>query len=190
MKKEKKNNGFLVAVVALVLLAVSVGYALISRTYQFNGTANVGGNSWNINSPQAEIDVTPGSTEGDDPTVETDEENGLVKITYVANLEKPGDFYEFTTPIKNGGTIAAKLQSITIDPDLTAEQKEYLTYTVVDADTDAAFVAGKKLAANTGVVNVKIRVEYRNDDAVDTTKYPTEAVNGIKLGAELKFVQD
>lgn len=190
MKKEK-NNKFLVAVVALVLLGVSVGYALISRTYQFNGTANVGGNTWNLEDPNpGDIEVDPESKPPTPPTVDCTTENGVCKITYTANLEKPGDFYEFTTPIKNSGSIEAKLESATLTKDLTTEQKEYLKYTVVDADTGSPLVEGQPLAANGGIINVKVRVEYRNDDAVDTSKYPTEAVSGIQLGCEIKFVQD
>lgn len=185
MKKEKKNNGFLVAVVALVLLAVSVGYALISRNYNFNGTANIGGNNWNIEPPTDPVQPTcPDSTESCDPITPTvDDETGDVTFTYVANLEKPGDVYTFTAPIKNAGSIDALLESATTTP-LSAENQKYLTYTVTAED--GSELENKELAAGTGEVTVKVTVKYRDDNQKEL---PTEAVSGIQLKTVLKFVQ-
>lgn len=189
----KKDNRFLVAIVALILLGVSVGYAIISQTYKLNGTANIGANTWGLEKPGAG-DITVDPPESPKPTI-TEDEDGNFVIEFAASLEKPGDYYEFVVPIKNTGSIAAVLAEtpvLTVANDKDADINEYLKFTVVDADseTGAAFAEGYKLAAETGVANVKVRVEYRNDDAVDTTKYPDTAVNGVKLSTEFKFVQD
>lgn len=183
-KNEKKNNRFLVALVALILLGVSVGYALISRNYTFKGTANVTSNTWNI-TPPTEDDITVEPAGEDKPTVTVDPESKDVTIEYTANLAKPGDYYSFVTPIKNDGTINATLQSVTEVTGLTDRQKEYLTYTIESTDGEA--LEGHTLNAGE-TINVKITVTYRDDNQ---DKLPTEeeAAVAANLQTRLNFVQ-
>lgn len=183
MKKEKKDKKYLILIVLLLLFTVSIGYAVLSRNYNFNGLINVKGNAWDITPPDpgdiTEEPVDPANP----PQVDVDPDTGDVTISYKATLEEPGDIYTLTVPIKNNGTIDAVLQTVTTTP-LTTEQQEYLTYSITAEDGSA--LQGKDLVASTGEIRVKITVKYRDDNQ---EKIPTTDVTGIQLKTILNFVQ-
>lgn len=183
MKSERKDKKYPILIVLLLLFTVSIGYAVISRNYNFNGLINVKGNSWNITPPAVgEIEEEPADPTNP-PVVDVDPETGDVTISYKATLEEPGDVYTLTVPIKNDGTIDAVLQTVTTTP-LTTEQQEYLTYSITAED--GSELQGKDLAASTGKIRVKITVKYRDDNQ---EKIPTTDVTGIQLKTILNFVQ-
>ncbi len=180
---KKKNNGFLVAVVALLLLAVSVGYSLISKNYNFNGTANIGGNTWNIPDPDPDEIVEEPEPTPNPPKVECDE-TGTCTITYTANLQKPGDFYAFVTPIKNSGSIDAEISTVTTTIDNEAETSKYLKFEILTEDGQQ--LEGKELTANNGEIKVKVKVTYRDDNP---DNLPQNDVSGIQIKTVVKLVQ-
>lgn len=178
---KKNNRTFLVAIVALALFAVSVGYALISRTYNFEGTAKIKGNQWVITEPKDE-DITVKPEGAQPPTIEVDED-GNVTITYTADLETPGDYYEFVAPIKNDGSVAAKISSVSETEISNPSIEDYVTYTITAEDGSA--LANKKLAADGGVVNVKVRLVYNEQNNL-----PEDGFDGVTFKNKLTLVQD
>lgn len=183
MKKEKKDKKYLVLIVLLLLFTVSIGYAVLSRNYNFNGLINVKGNAWDITPPDSGDITEEPADPANPPQVEVDPDTGDVTISYTATLEEPGDIYTLTVPIRNNGTIDAVLQTVTQATELTTEQKEYLTYSITAED--GSELQGKDLAVN-GEIRVKITVKYRDDNQ---EKIPTENVTGIQLKTVLNFVQ-
>ena len=191
MKRKQKNKKILVVAIALLLL-ISIGYAAISTTLTINGTANIAATSWNVYFTN--IQTTTGSVT---PTVApTTSGTSTTTLNYTVTLEEPGDFYEFTVDVKNGGTINAKIADNGVsNTALTQAQDTYVNYTVAYAD-GTAIAAGDKLskagATISGITDtrtIRVRVEY------DSTITP-EQLNALdaditlNLQFSLDYVQD
>ncbi len=195
MKKEKKNNKFLVAVVALVLLAVGVGYAALTREFTLDGTAKIGSNSWKIEVPTTDPKPTcTGTNACTEP--EVTEQDGKVKVAYTADLKKPGDTYTVTVPIKNNGKTAAKIDTIVGDQlatalksgDTAANVAKYLTFTFggdfhAASGEGAGAVEATTLAAGESK-NVTITLKFK--DAADLNADDLTSLAG-DAGVTLKF---
>ena len=115
-KNAKKKNKLLVLLT--LLLAVTIGYAVLSTTLKINGTAGIKSNQWDIHwenvQPNAQSTVT---TEKPQIT------ENATKVTYTVDLELPGDYYEFTVDAKNDGTINGKITKV-----------DHKVYAVVNGD--------------------------------------------------------
>lgn len=200
MVRKQKNKKIIVVAIALLLL-ISIGYAAISTTLTINGTANIAATSWNVHFE--DVNVTTGSVTGANVTTAPAVEAGsttTTSLTYNVTLEKPGDFYEFTVDVVNGGTIDAKIAENGIAKtmkingnDLTAAQAKLVTYTVAYSDGTAVAAGdtlGKAGTANNGDTRtLRVRVQYNTNltneelNAVDTDM-------ALTLTFGLNYVQD
>ena len=156
--KKEKELGILLVLV-MVLLTMTVGFALYATTLTIEGSVTVKGSPWNVHyeSGEGKIVRTSGSKTPTQEVINTNDTNFAFTVT----LDKPGDFYEVTVNAYNEGTIPAILKSITMT-ELTAAQQAYLSYTVTyDGTPYTATTTGltDTLAAG-GKKTVKIRVEY------------------------------
>lgn len=115
-KKESKKK-FLILLLIVLLLALAVGYAAFSDTLEISGTANVNG-SFDLQFVSGQCSVveqkgcTANVSVGADSTSET---NDKLTVT-VENLAYPGAGAKIHAQIKNLGTIAAQVESVTITP--------------------------------------------------------------------------
>ena len=66
MKNKKQRKIFLYL---LVILGITVGFALLSTTLYINGTAGIKANTWDIHWDQESIQVTENSVVAETPTV-------------------------------------------------------------------------------------------------------------------------
>lgn len=110
MKDKKKRNLFLLLV---VLLTISVGFALLSTTLFINGSSTIKGNTWDIHWDEDSIEETEGSFTPTTPAYVTDEEG--TSISFNVEFELPGDFYEFTVDAVNEGTVDGIIESVEIN---------------------------------------------------------------------------
>ena len=162
--KRKTNNKKVIAIGMILLLVISIGYAALSTNLTINGTANISATSWNIYFDN--VQVTTGSVTGDKvttaPTVEANS-TSTVALTYTVTLDEPGDFYEFTVDVVNGGTIDAKIAEGGITKTtLSASEDILANYTVTYSNGDA-ISEGDTLAksgATGDTKTIKVRVEY------------------------------
>ena len=171
--KKTKSRKLIIMLALVLLLTISIGYAAISTELKINGTANIAATSWNVYF----TNVQPGSGSVAASVAPTTSGTTTTQLDYTVTLEKPGDFYEFTVDVKNGGTINAKIANngvvktmktgTTELVDLTEAQAKLINYTVTYAD-NSAISAGDTLAKN-GTANnadkrtLKVRVEYKTD---------------------------
>ena len=166
MRKLQKNTGKkYIAIAIVLLLAISIGYAALSTTLTINGTANIAANSWLIYFTN--VQVKTGSVTA--TQVPTTSGTSTTTLTWVVNLQTPGDFYEYNVDVKNDGTIDAMIGSLS-NTSLTTNQAKYLDYTVTYSD-GATIEQYDKLDSNE-TVTLKVRVEFKTD--LSPEDLPTE----------------
>ena len=174
MKKKK----YYVILVILVLLGISIGYAVMNRKLLINGSSGVRKNTWNLRFEN--VVISEGSVEETLPTID----NNNLSVDFSFSLHIPGDFYEFTVDLWNRGTIDAMIDSITKTPDLTEEQKKYLNYTVEYYNGDQ--ITSKHALVASSLVRLKVRIELKRD--VNESDLPTDAVSH-SVGFTVNYVQ-
>lgn len=164
-------------VVVLLLLLIGIGYALISTTVNINGTAKIGASNWKVwfsaNPTVTSGSVTPDTTAGDVAVHKTSD----TLVEWTVTLKQPGDFYEFSVPVTNDGTIDAKLATLTKSPSaLTTDQAKVLEYTFeygtrYDGGADKTIAQNDLLPAGK-TSTVKVRVAFKSN--VQQADLPTE----------------
>lgn len=158
MKKKRKVYLYLI-----VILGLTIGFALLSTTLKINGNASIKSNTWDIHwenvKPNSESTITtetPGISEN------------ATKVTYEVELELPGDFYEFTVDAKNDGSINGEILDIrhnvyqVVNGEVSTEETtlpSYIKYSIVYDGTENAPTVGDLLEAGEKQI-YRIRIEY------------------------------
>lgn len=161
-KKVKKYIGIIALVV--VLMGITIGFALLSTTLSINGVSRVEASEWNVhfdNLVPNNNSVTP-----DVAAYITDDD---LNINYTVTLDKPGDFYEFTVDVVNEGTIDAKLNALPSISGISAEQEEYVNCTITHTDGSEILV-GESINVG-GSENFTVRLEF-DDSITDDSQLP------------------
>ena len=110
MNLRRKNQKNRILIIFLLLIGITVGYAVLSNTVQSNGTSKIQNPTWDIHFDHVQV------TEGSVPT--TNEGNKAASIdnpttvSYAVTLPKPGDFYEFTVDAVNEGSMNAMVDVV------------------------------------------------------------------------------
>lgn len=184
MEKQKNTQMFVIAILAVAVLTMSVGFAEFSQTLNIDGEVKVASSSWNIQFDTASYVESEGSV-----TVSADNRTlSGTSMTYNVTLTKPGDFYEFTIKVKNTGTFDANLTGITMSP-LTTERAKYLTYEIYYNGTKYTNTTSDlsiALAKTSGEATVKVKVAYIQPEA--PKDLPSSEVT-VPLTASLTYKQ-
>ena len=93
-------------VLILLLLGFSIVYAMLVTNLSIGGSGRLSKNEWNIIFDN--IVVYDGSVEGNATIVDD------TSISFNANLDKPGDYFEFSVDVSNEGTLDAIVGSYLI----------------------------------------------------------------------------
>ena len=181
-KKETRIMAFL-----LLLLVITVGYALLSQTLDINGTSKIKKTTWSI--IWDNVQVNSNSVSGTSVTQAaqiTNTEKTLVE--YSITLSEPGEFYEFTVDAKNEGTIDGMVNVVSnkvYESNGTTEKTlpEYLTYTVTY--NDGKTIEPKQLLSAGSTEKYKVRVEFKD---VSADKLPSQNET-LKFKFEVEYVQ-
>ncbi len=173
-KKTKRNYSLLLGV---LLLGISMGYAILSTSLNIDGTSTISSTTWNIHWNNIIENEDNTATTNQATKIETDTTTATFNVT----LAKPGDFYEFTIDAVNSGTIDAMIDSISnkvFESNGTTEINlpNYINYTVTYRD--GITVAPKHLLEASKTERYKIRVEFKRD--IEANQLHTEATT-IKL---------
>ena len=163
-----------------MLASIGTGYAYIKSNLNINGTANVTAASWDVHFEN--VQIANGSVTAS--TAPTATGTNTTSLTYTIALQQPGDFYEFTVDVKNGGSIAAKLNSAPTISGVSTAQDVYTNYTFLNSD-GSAVTAGQTLAAG-AKRTYKVRVEF--DSNISASQLPSSAQNLI-LTVSMPWVQ-
>ena len=184
MRNKKQRKKMLMLV---LLLAVTVGFALLSTTLKINGIAGIKGNKWDIHWDENSIVETEGSVEAKTAAYVSDSAKKIV--TFDVDLELPGDFYEFTLDAKNYGTIAGAVEQVKItfydenDQEIEPEDMpDYIIYSFTHADGTA--VQQGEILKPTKSRTYKFRIEYDSS----LTELPSDTIPKLKPIIEPIFV--
>lgn len=178
MLKRNSKKGLIITCLILLVLGLSLGYALLTQTLTTRGTATVAKTTWNITF--ANPVVSSGSVSSALPTISDDG----ATVSYTVNMASPGQYYEFVVDVVNNGTIDAKLSAKPTISNLSAEQAAYLNYSATYSD-DSTIEANDALSVGE-IRKLKIRIEYKLD--VDTSILPTENTN-VVLTFAMNYIQ-
>ena len=152
-----KDRKMLYGVLFIVLVCVftlTIAYAALSAVLTIQGSAQVTSANWDIH--LANPKVTSGSATTNVPEIKS---SGTLEFETTLNV--PGDFYEFTVDVVNGGSIDAMIENVVKNPELTVEQAKYLKYEVSYANGES--ISSKQNIASGVTMPIKVRVEYRKD---------------------------
>lgn len=171
---------FAIIILLLMVMGLSIGYSVLSTSFNINGTSTIKNSTWeisvgngDINCPTGDIcTINPADPEGTTP----DAEGPIGSVIWLDGntvyfkhvLTKPGDIFTFTTKFTNTGSINAKISSVTTSS-LNATAQNFMTYNVTYAD-GTTVSAGDTLNAGASAT-FKVTVAYRSD----VTTLPTAA---------------
>lgn len=184
MKRNNKRNRYTILLV--ILLLVSIGYALIYSQLKMTGTANLSKAVWSVHwgTPA----VTEGSVSETAPTLTQDQgEPANTKLVWNVTFDLPSDFYEFTVDAVNEGDMDVKLVTVNL-VDGNNDLPYYISYSIKYVDGTAP-VPGDVLAKATKSGNTvipttkayKVRVWY------DERWADADSINNMSSGASYDF---
>lgn len=166
--------------IILLIIGLSLGYAVLSSNLNINGTSHINNATWNIYWDN--VQVTTGSVTASTPNIS----NGTT-VSYNVTLTNPGDYYEFTVDAVNAGSINAIIDSITTtlnDGPMTS-LPSYLTYSLTNENGDEIAV-GQEL--NSGETKkYKFRIDYKKD--VNQNQLPTSDED-LEIKVVIVYVQN
>ena len=170
----------------ILIICITLGYAALRTSLNINGVASIPSVSWDVyfsnyqNSASTNVDPTtePSTPSGTKPTT----------VSYAVALSEPGDLYEFTIDVVNGGTIDANINLVSKlnGEEIDSENPipDYLTYTITDQN-DQPIQTDHRL--NHGVTETyKIKLLFKTD--IDPEDLPSEGAV-LQLDVELTATQ-
>ena len=184
MEKQKNSQLFMIAGLSLIVLFMTVGFALYESSLTVHGTTTVSPATWSVHYITNTYAESTGSVAATNTTITNTD------VTYSVTLAKPGDFYEFTIDVINDGSFDAKLTALTMTALTTAQQK-YLTYTVTYNGVD--YTASQSnlnvslpCTSNSNTKTMKVRVTYIQPE--NSSDLPSSSVD-VTLNASLDYEQ-
>ncbi|MBQ3297981.1 MAG: hypothetical protein IJG97_04155 [Bacilli bacterium] len=181
MKKAKIRAKLLLL---LLILCISVGYAVLQSDLTINGTAGINNPTWDIH--WENVSVTAGSVTGTNVTSPATIDSAKTTVSYSIKLPKPGDFYEFTVDAVNDGTIDAMIDTISYKMNGTeiSTLPAYLNYSITYSD-GSSLQANQELKASASET-YKVRVEFKKDI---TNEQLPESIQTLNLSFTVNYKQ-
>jgi hypothetical protein len=183
------NNKKIVYLIIFALIClVAIGYAAIVSNISIVGTAKIKTNNFDVHFEN--VSVTSGSVEinttnGD--SAATIEPTNRTRVDYSVTLANPGDFYEFTVKVVNGGgmdaminTVTSKMNNVVINNNLP----NYLEYNVTYEDGIA--IANNHMLNSGDVETYKVRVAYSTN--INPGDLPTTA-STMNFSFSVNYIQ-
>ena len=166
---EKKNNKKrMFIILGLLILLFSIGYAYLSANLTITGTSNISNVDWDVhfenvvpnNSSTATVNTAPAAAAADK----------VKALTYEVTFTQPGQFYEFTVDVKNGGSIDAMIESVESQIKIDDGSYETLTSSNLPAYLDYSinyhngvdFAQNHQLLHNTAET-IKVRIDFKSN---------------------------
>ena len=166
--KTSKNRTTVLLTLIIIIAVMVIGYAALQTTLNILGNTTVKGNSWDVH--WANVQVSDGSTT-DIITAATI--TNPTQVEFNINLNKPGDYYEFTVDAVNAGTIDAMVDIVSKkvfnSSNVEIQLPNYLLYEVTYPE-GIPVEPNQLLAANSSET-IKVRVEFKRDISEDAIRF-------------------
>ena len=170
MNNKKKRTLFLILVFVL-LIGISVGYAVITTALNVNGTVGLGRASFAIHFDNVGT-LTHKATVNTEAYISDPVNKQAISFdVYLANI---GDDYQFTTDIVNEGTIPGQVDSITLEG-ITESQARILDYELYYTGTTRKVKPGDYWLPG-AVKNATFKIKYVIKDETLDTDLPQDDV--------------
>ena len=181
--KNRKRKDYL-GLMLLLVVGLSVGYALLRTNLTINGTSKIKGNTWDIHFEN--LNVIDGSVELSTGDVAAAIGSNTTEVSYTITLNQPGDFYEFTVDAVNAGSIDGMVESVTskLNDAVITTLPAYLDYSVSYSD-GVEILPNQYLKAGE-TETYKVRIEFMKD--IESTDLPT-SVQTLTLDFGVAYIQ-
>ena len=178
MKIRKRKLNYLLVIV--LLLFVSVGYAILSTNLNILGSSQISAPTWDIH--WENVSVKTGSVSATIPTIDT----AKTTVNYSVTLSIPGDYYEFTVDAVNAGTIDGMISVISnkLNGTEITTLPSYLEYKVTYED--GVDIAPNHLLVANSSEKYKVHVGYKKDISVSDIPATPQTLN---LSFSVTYVQ-
>ena len=162
---------YLFTVLVILLLSISLGYALLTTNLNIVGTTVVKDNKWDIYFDN--VQVKSGSVTASTPVIDT----AKTTVSYSVTLNLPGDYFEFTVDAKNAGTIDGMISAVSSKLNGTeiTTLPNYLEYSVTYSDGIA--IQNNHLLEAGKTETYKVRVGYKKDITKDDLPSTEQTLN-------------
>lgn len=156
-------------ILVLLLLGITLGYAVLGANLTINGNSKLSSSTWDIhfnNVVPKSGSVAIGT--GDQGAVIT--QGDTTEVTYAVTLSKPGDFYEFEVDAVNAGTVDGMIDTITstykigegeVTPITASSLPAYLDYSATYSN--GVTIAQNQLLEAGDSETYKVRIEFKRD---------------------------
>ena len=167
MNKKRKY----IIILFLLLLSLSVGFALLQANLKINGSSKIQGSSWDIHFEN--LNISEGSVSLSTGDVAASIQSSRTDITYTVALNTPGDYYEFTVDAVNTGTVDGMVESVTskLNNEPITTLPSYLNYSVTYLTDDDIEINHLLKAGDSETY--KVRIEFKKD--ITSTDMPNTA---------------
>ena len=172
--KNKKLRTRILAVMLVLVMLISVGYAALTTTLQVVGNATIKKNTWSIYFDN--VVINPANSVASVVTNPTTSGTTTTVLNWEVNMDTPGQVYEFNVDMVNAGSIDAMIGSLS-NTALTTNQAKYLDY-IVKYENGAAVEAKDKLAAGERKT-ITVRLAFKTD--INPSDLPQQGETGITL---------
>ena len=171
---------YLFTVLFIILLSISLGYALLTTNLNIVGTTIVKDNKWDIYFDN--VQVSSGSVSASTPAIDTNK----TTVSYSVNLNLPGDYFEFTVDAVNAGTIDGMISAISnkLNGTEITTLPNYLEYSV--SYSDGIAIQNNHLLESGKTETYKVRVGYKKD--ISATDLPSTEQT-LNLTFSVTYVQ-
>ncbi len=168
----KKRNKPRYSLLLLLLLFISLGYALLQSNLNINGIVEIEDPKWDIHWDN--VQIKEGSVSTSNANKATINSSKTI-VSYNITLDKPGDFYEFTVDAVNEGTIDAMIDTISSKMNGTeiTTLPEYLEYSVTYSD-GVELLPNQELKIDTSE-KYKVRIAFKKN--INASQLPSEPVD-------------
>lgn len=195
MERRNDKKNILIAGLLLVVLMMSVGFALLSSNLKITATGTTAGD-WQVTFASGslqKVNQTDGVT---DVTAELDSNN--LEVTINANFEKPGDSLTYKVAVENAGSIDAYLKTVDVTGDEDNTDVITLSYEVKNKEESTTYARGAIAGTTTNEVVDPIAdatLVKKSGETVDnnyiyvTLEYP-ETAEQVASGASATYTLD
>ena len=185
MRVKNQRRQMMKLLLFILLVSISMGYALLRTNLTINGTSKIKGNNWDIHFEN--LVVSTGSVElSTDDAAAVIDTTSKTDITYTVTLSEPGDYYEFTVDAVNAGSIDGMVESVTskLNDAVITTLPAYLDYSVSYSD-GVEILPNQYLKAGE-TETYKVRIEFKKD--ISSSDLPS-TVQTLTLDFGVVYIQ-